>query len=89
MKFIAVNNNTMFDPLNEQKQTDICREIIAVDSIRHIYVMLPDEANLCIEWLDRKGNDRDIIESFSARGECLHRFKELSKMLCDERRADR
>ena len=89
MKFIEVRNNTAYFDVDKPELKDICRELIAVDSIQHVYIMLPAEEDICIECRSRKGIDRSIIESFSSRGECHYRFKELSRMLCEEGRADR
>lgn len=80
MSFIEVNNNMFYFSENESK--DICRELINTNSITHVYIMLPQEEALCIEWKDKHGRCRDVIESFESRGRCINRFNEISRMLC-------
>lgn len=78
--FIEVSNNKSY--YDEDFPEMVCREILRIDSIQHVYVILPEEEALCIEYKNRSGIQCDVVESFDSRGRCAVRFNEISKILC-------
>lgn len=82
-RFLEVRNNTTH---GEDLPDMICRELINIEKITHVYIKLPDEKAICIEWEARKGYHTDKVEEFESRGACIMRFNEISRILCENKK---
>lgn len=80
MAFLKVLNQKGDDEVGCMR----CREIINTKTILHVYVLLPDEDKLCIEYMTQHGKVDIIEDHFENTGECLRRFYEISKILEEE-----
>ena len=80
-KFLEVRNNTAH---GEDFPNSICRELIDISKINHVYIELPEEKAICIEWISRKGYHMDKVEEFDSKAACYTRFNEISRILCGD-----
>ncbi len=80
-KFIEINKDHNYG--EEQKVWHTGREILSTDRIVHIYIVETERKSICIEYRGRHNRIHSLHESFDTEGECLNRFWELKRMLCE------
>lgn len=62
-----------------------CHELINTKTILHVYICLPDEERICIEYMTKHGKQDIIEDHFADKNECLNRFYEIEQQLKEER----
>ena len=75
MKFLEVRNNKFVD--------DTCRELIRISLIDHVYIELPEEKGLAIEYRHPNGHIGHVYETFNTCGQCHVRFNEIRRILSE------
>lgn len=89
MGFLVVKNDKAFGDIDAEQFPDcmrFCREIINTNRIMHVYVVLPEETAICIEYLSKKGDWFSIYESFNNKSDCDYRFAEIGRILKEEQK---
>lgn len=79
MMFLEVNNNKTYG--EDYLPEEICRELIRIDAIQHVYIVLPERTAICIEYKNRRGRNCNIYEDFENPGHCAVRFNEITRLL--------
>ena len=73
MKFLEVRNN--------KGDEDECRELIRISLIDHVYIELPSETSLAIEYRHPHGQIGHVYETFESCGQCHVRFNEIRRII--------
>lgn len=81
-KFIMINKD--WDSREEGipfPEDRFSNEIFAVESIKHVYTVLPGRTSLCYEFINYKGNAFEVHETFPSIYLCERRLDEVLKIL--------
>lgn len=62
-----------------------CHELINTKTILHVYVCLPDQERLCIEYMTKHGKQDILEDHFENKAQCLRRFYEIENILKEEK----
>ena len=81
MGFLRVLNQMGDDEIGSMR----CREIINTKAILHVYVRLPEEDSLCIEYMTPHGKVDIIEDHFECSGDCISRFYEIERILKEDK----
>ena len=85
MSFISFENDKFFhdDEAFEQLPMEerICKEILNSNRIMHIYIVMPENTAICVEYLSKKGDWFEIHETFENEVQCRRRFIQLENIL--------
>lgn len=88
MGFISFNNDKYFnDPdfvMDLPIEDRYCREVLNTNRIMHVYVVMPENTAICVEYLSKKGDWFSIYESFHSEAECTFRFNQIKNILEEE-----
>lgn len=88
MAFIEIRNDKWYgqdDYAPQLFEDRYCREILNTDYLVHIYVVLPDNTDICYEYMNAKGKRFEMYETFESVGECSTRFNEIARILKEEK----
>jgi hypothetical protein len=77
--FLEVRNNATYE--SKECPEVICRELVRIDRIIHVYMVATDNKAICIEYTDRWNENRKMYETFEYEWECHKRFDSISKKL--------
>lgn len=80
--FLELRNNKTYH--DDDMPDIICQELIRIDRIVHVYIEAGSEQAIVIEYINRKGGNSEVIESFNDEIACHERFREISKILTRE-----
>ena len=90
MSFLTVRNDKFFgdddfDDFTISDEERFCNEILNTSRIMHIYMVLPENKAICIEYLSKRGDWFEIHEVFPNENECIRRFLEIQKLLEEDK----
>lgn len=89
MGFISFFNDKLWDDADCYDEIPFddryCREILNSNRIMHIYMVMPENTSICIEYLSKRGDWFEIHETFNSQAECLRRFLQLENILKEDK----
>lgn len=80
MGFLEVLNQK-----GDEDYSERCREILNTALILHVYICLPDEESLCIEYMAKHGKVDIIEDHFGDKYECTRRFNQIVEILKEDK----
>lgn len=66
---------------NDKGDDDVCRELIRISLIDHVYIELINETSLVIEYRHPHGHISHVHETFDSPGKCHVRFNEIRRII--------
>lgn len=86
MAFIEIRNDKYYrDDIEPPFEDRYCREILNTDYLVHVYIVLPDNTDICYEYMNAKGKRFEMYETFESVSECTRKFNEIAKTLKEEK----